>query len=264
LGGKEWDSAVSHKKTINRVFQHFTKQNEPLPGKEIISEQPFGNDYPLLDIVSSTLELDETEIDLTSTNVGNAIESEWNKRTLICEWIGKNGIEKDYDYILFDCPPATKLVTQNAIAASHGYIIPVIPDAVSTRGVPHLTGNVMTKIDMKFSGLSEYLRGKGETITDIYIPSTKLVGIVISKIKTHGMAYSGYTSDQTTHLDAIKKKFTKDIIEPYIVEGVGVPECLTKGYPVYDFADEPNVKNRDFVDTFEKITNKLKERIDKL
>ncbi len=262
--GKKWDTVVSDKKTVNRVFQHFTKTSASLPGKEIIYKQPYQKDYPQLDIVPSTLELDETEIDLTSTTVGNAIESEWNKRTLICEWIEKNGIEDDYDYIIFDCPPATKLVTQNAIGASHGYIIPVIPDAVSTRGIPHLVGSVMTKIDKKFSGLADYLTAKGETITNVYVTSTQLVGIVISKIKTSGRAYSGYTSDQTTHLDAIEKKFPKDIIKPYIVEGVGVPECLTRGYPVYDYWEMPNVKNRNFVESFKEITNKLKTRIDKL
>ncbi|MBI2868778.1 MAG: AAA family ATPase [Chloroflexi bacterium] len=59
--------------------------------------------------------------------------------------------------MIFDCPPATKLVTQNAIAASHGFIIPVIPEAVSVRGVPHLITRVMTKIDKKFEGLAQYL-----------------------------------------------------------------------------------------------------------
>ena len=264
LKGKEWNKAVDDGRTINAIFQHFTTQNVPLPGKDIICKKPYKSYYPNLDLIPATLQLDETELDLTSTTVGDPIESEWNKRTLICKWIEENNVDEDYDYIIFDCPPATKLVTQNVIATSHGYIIPAIPDAVSTRGIPHLKERVFTKIDRKFSGLAEYLNAKGKKIYNTYIPSTKLTGIVICKIKTHGMAYSGYTSDHTHHLNNIKTMFPKDLVEPYIVEGVGVPECLSRGYPVYDYPDTQNVKNRQFVELFKTLTSNLKKRIDNL
>jgi len=264
LKGKEWEKAVDDGRTINAIFQHFITQNVPLPGRNIIYKKPYKTDYPNLDLIPATLQLDETELDLTSTTMGDPIESEWNKRTLICRWIEENNVDEDYDYIIFDCPPATKLVTQNAIATSHGYIIPVIPDAVSTRGIPHLIERVFTKIDSKFSGLAQYLSAKGKRISNTYVPSTKLIGIVICKIKTHGMAYSGYTSDHTRHLNTIKGMFPKHIVKPYIVEGVGVPECLSLGSPVYDYPDTQNVKNRHFVDLFKDLTSNLKERIDTL
>ena len=41
--------------------------------------------------------------------------------------MGGEPIDEYYDYIIFDCPPATKIISQNAIAASHGYLVPVIP-----------------------------------------------------------------------------------------------------------------------------------------
>jgi chromosome partitioning protein len=264
LEPKEWERVVEEGKTIDAVFQHFVKTNTKLPGKEIIYKKPYSADYPKLDLVPATLQLDETEIDLSSTSVGNPIESEWNKRTLICDWIEQNKIDEDYDYIIFDCPPATKLVTQNAIATSHGYIIPVVPDAVSTRGIPHLIERMFKKIDKKFSGLAEYLTAKGEKIVSTYVPDTKMVGIVVTKIKTSGPSYTGYTNDHYTHLSNIKNLYPNDVIEPYIVDGVGVPECMSRGYPVYDFADNYNVKNRNFIGLFEKVTNELKKRIDKL
>jgi chromosome partitioning protein len=183
---------------------------------------------------------------------------------LICKWIEQNNIDSDYDYIIFDCPPATKLVTQNAIATSHGYIVPVIPDAVSTRGTPHLIERMFGKIDKKFSDDAEYLKGKGKKILSTYVPQTQLVGIVVSKIKTSGRTSSGYTLDHYRHLRNIQGLYPKSIIEPYIVEGVGVPESMSHGYPVYDFKDNPNVKNRHFIELFRKVTDELKTRIDKL
>lgn len=261
LGGKGWEDAANKNKNINTVFTSFTQDDCPLPSENIIIKSP-KNNYPNLDIVSSTLQLDETEIDLTSTNIGDPIKSEWSKRSLICKWLSNNGIEDIYDYIIFDCPPATKLVTQNAIAASHFFLTPVIPEAVSIRGVPHLVESVMKKVDIKFGGLVDYLTAKGEQIPSSYVRSTKFLGIVISKIKTSGRAYSGYTSDQTTQLGLLENKYKEDIIEPYIVDGVGVPECLTSGDPVYDHPDWQNVRDREFPELFEELVENIKVRMD--
>jgi len=261
---KEWEEAVEKGRTLNAVFEHFTSSGAELPGKEIIYKKPYPYDYPELDLLPATLQLDETEIDLTSTTVGNPVESEWNKRTLICKWLEKNKIDEDYSYIIFDSPPATKIVTQNAIAASHAYVIPVIPDAVSTRGIPHLVGRMFGKIDEKLAGLAKYLKGKGKNLVTTYIPKTQLAAIVIFKIKTSGPSYSGYTLDHTRHLSSISDRYSDYILEPYIVDGVGVPECMTRGLPVYNFPNTQNVRNRGFVKRFKKITEQIKQRVDEL
>jgi len=75
-----------------------------------------------LDLVPAQFELDDTEIELASTTVGSATVSEWQKRTLLTEWLDKIEASKLYDYVIFDCPPATKLVSQNALAAVSGQL----------------------------------------------------------------------------------------------------------------------------------------------
>lgn len=264
LKPEKWEEALEKRRTLNALFEHFTSPGAKLPGKEIIYKKPYSSYYPKLDLLPARLQLDETEIELTSTIIGDPVESEWNKRTLICKWIEKNKIDDDYSYIIFDCPPATKLVTQNAIAASHAYVIPVIPDAVSTRGIPHLIGRMFGKIDEKLAGLAKYLKAKGKKLVNTYVPKTQLAAIVVFKIKTSGMSYSGYTLDHTRHLRSIADLYSEYIIEPYVVDGVGVPECMARGYPVYNFPNTQNVRNRDFVDRFRKITKELKTRVDEL
>ena len=150
LTKNEWKKAAKEEKTINSIFKHFTTRGTPLPGKEIIFKNPLSKNvyhskYSNLDLLSSELQLDETELDLGSTGYGEAITSEWEKRMLIANWLQKNEVDNDYDYIVFDCPPATKIVTQNAIAVSHGYIIPTIPDEVSTRGIPHASSHTVRR-----------------------------------------------------------------------------------------------------------------------
>lgn len=44
----------------------------------------------------------------------------------------------EYDYILIDCPPNLYLATQNALYASDGYLVTLMPDHFSTVGVRFL------------------------------------------------------------------------------------------------------------------------------
>lgn len=262
LDEKTWDDAKKNGKTVNSIFTHFTIPGTPLPDKSIIIKSPKKN-YPKLDLLSSELQLDETELDLGSSAMGDPFLSEWNKRMLVARWLEKNMIDEDYDYIIFDCPPATKIVTQNAIAVSHGYLIPAIPDAVSTRGIPHLIERVLTKIDAKLNGLEIYLKSKDKDkhIENTYVPKTKHIGIIVFRIRTHGPAASGYVNEHTINLEILQRRYPTLIITPFIEEGIGVPECMGEGDPVYDSYNF-NVRNRGFINVFEKITAECKTRID--
>lgn len=136
LGSDNWEQSVADAHTTTEIFRPFIS-NAPMPGKEIIWSDPLQDaHYKTLDLVPASLDLDDTEIELTASHHGNAIHSEWDKRTLICRWIEETNVDEKYDYIIFDCPPATKIVSQNAIAASHGYVVPVVPEAVMERGAP--------------------------------------------------------------------------------------------------------------------------------
>lgn len=48
----------------------------------------------------------------------------------------------DYDFVLIDCPPSLGLITLNALSMSSGYLIPTIPDYVSTVGLTQITAKV--------------------------------------------------------------------------------------------------------------------------
>jgi len=47
-----------------------------------------------------------------------------------------------YDYIIIDCPPSLGTVTKNGLRISTGYIIPTIPDIVSTWGIYQIVDNI--------------------------------------------------------------------------------------------------------------------------
>jgi chromosome partitioning protein len=48
-----------------------------------------------------------------------------------------------YDFVIIDCPPSLGTVTKNGLRISTGYVIPTIPDIVSTWGIYQIIQNVM-------------------------------------------------------------------------------------------------------------------------
>ena len=52
------------------------------------------------------------------------------------------GILDDYDYVLIDCPPNLGLITLNGLRIADGYVIPTVPDVLSTYGIPQIETRV--------------------------------------------------------------------------------------------------------------------------
>ena len=259
LGPRAWEQAVEEERTIDEVFKPFVGRRPVLPHSELIVQNPMGRrPYETLDLVPASLRLDDTEIDLTASHQGNAIQSEWNKRTLICRWLELAEVDDRYDYIIFDCPPATKIVSQNAIAASHGYIIPVVPEAVMERGAPHLHEMVRTGIDGRLRALA----AMGEPRA-MFVPETQLVALAITRIQT-SRGHSGYTDDHTQHLRSLERHWGDALARPYIVQGTGLSQALADNVPVYDRSDTQNVGGRGLHQQYQELTNELKRRIDAL
>ncbi|MFC4456295.1 ParA family protein [Deinococcus sonorensis] len=47
-----------------------------------------------------------------------------------------------YDYVLIDCPPNLGYITQNGLEVSDDYLIPTIPDRLSTYGIPQIVRSI--------------------------------------------------------------------------------------------------------------------------
>ena len=80
---------------------------------------------------------------------------------------GIKEILSHYDYILIDCPPNLGYITLNGLCIADGYMIPTIPDVMSTYGIPQ----IVTRIS-KFS--DEISTEKVSGIMPIGIVATKV------------------------------------------------------------------------------------------
>ncbi len=84
---------------------------------------------------------------------------------------GIKDILDNYDYVLIDCPPNLGYITLNGLRISDGYIIPTIPDVMSTYGIPQIVTRVA-----EFS----------EEIENEIVP----VGIVATKVRGQAPIHS--------------------------------------------------------------------------
>ena len=259
LGPNGWQTAIDERRIVDELFTPFIGQEKGLPDDSIITKSPMSRidpDYNTMDIVPASLQLDDIEIELTASHQGNAIRSEWNKRTLVCRWIEETNIDQEYDYIVFDCPPATKIVSQNAIAASHGYIIPVVPEAVMERGAPHLRDMLRSGIDARLRALAPM----GDQ-RSMYVPDTELIGLAITRIQR---ASGGFTNDHSQHLRSLQSRWGDLMLTPYIYQGTGVSQALADRRPVYNYPTTQNIGKRDLDTQYMALTTEVKQRVDAL
>jgi len=266
MGQKLWDVQVASGATVNRIFQSFVNRKVKMPGQEIILKNVFHardaryNLYPNLDFVAAQFELDDTEIDLASTTYGVAALSDWDKRTLIASWLDSIAAGQNYDYVLFDCPPATKIVSQNALSASDCYIVPVIPDELSSRGVTHFQSLVSRKIDEKLIYLRNTAPVPASDVPLAYKERTAMASIVPSLIKTAGNAASGMTNIHTEQLAALRARWGVAVTAEVGRHYIGVPEAINAGWPVWHYwGGNANKTVKNMMTT---ICAELKTRID--
>ena len=120
-------------------------------------------DLQSLDLIPSTFYLNELEQEITSASSTQGL-SPFNIMKL---GLNRHQILEDYNYILIDCPPNLNLITLNAIFASDYFIIPTIPDMLSTLGLPLLIRKLQTVKKRRYE-------------LDSQMP--KLLGIILTKI----------------------------------------------------------------------------------
>ena len=89
----------------------------------------------------------------------------------------------DYDVVIVDCPPNLGIITLNGLRISQGYIIPTIPDFLSTYGIPQIVSRI---------------REFSEEIAEPIEP----LGIVITKFQSNSTVHSNVHRDLIAGNDA--------------------------------------------------------------
>lgn len=158
------------------------------------------NVFTNVDLVPSHLDLFTIDLDLATAT---ARERKLRKALL--------PIQEQYDVIVCDCPPNLTIPTQNALAFSSHYLVPISPDYLSSLGVALLLKRI--------GKLSDDLEHQIEQL-----------GIVISRV-----GRPAFHRQET--VAALRHRFGNAVLATQLTERVSVAESAQKNRPIYLMGD---------------------------
>ncbi|HRI62918.1 MAG TPA: ParA family protein [Polyangium sp.] len=177
-----------------------------------------------LDVIPSDVELLSIDLDLQASSTGftrleDAAAQHIAKRGILSNALAE--VADEYDYILVDCPPNLYLVTQNALAASEGYIVTTLPDYLSTSGL-----DILHK---RIEQLNKML-GYASAICNKELATPAPDGIIFVRVRLGG---SRITKAHSRKMAEIKSAYGDIVFEAYTTEGIGYSEASEQALPVY-------------------------------
>lgn len=174
--------------------------------------------FALMDLIPSHLELFTMDLDLAGRTA---------RETLLKRALG--GFTDDYDLVVCDCPPNLTLPTQNALALSSHYVVPISPDFLSALGVALLTTRVS-----KFADDLQH--------------AVDLLGMVISRVGRPA-------AHRFQTVATLRDQFGDKVLKSEIRERVAVSESAEKAVPIYE------MKNDDATNEFSAVSTELLQKL---
>ena len=137
IGNKRWIEVDKTGQTIHQLFSDLLDRTEIFDISRAIINCEETRDGRLSLLPSSVRMLDiQDRLQDIASKTHNTIFPETAIKTQL------HPVLTNYDYVLFDCPPNLGNLTKNGIEMSDWYIIPTVPDYLSTKGVPQIINKI--------------------------------------------------------------------------------------------------------------------------
>lgn len=257
LGVSKYTELVYDKKqpTLKDIFDAYFK-GESFQTSDAIISQPItafvGKVWSNVDILPSHQELVLVDMRLakerkSGTSHQEETKFELDKLSIIHKALAQ--VKDDYDYVILDCPPNINLVTQNSFFASQSYIIPAIPDFLSTVGIS-LIKKEMERINKDFSGMIAY------TNLDVDYTNAELKGIVFNMVDEYG---GGPKKTHQNTIDSVSRQHPGMVFGNYVTDGDGISTAAENNMTVFGYRDLPkaNANAEKQAGLLDKVTKEL-------
>lgn len=203
IGVANWQTHVAKHGSVANILG--ARRNVSAEDQEVSPENIIVKDvFPNVDLIPSHLDLFTIDLDLAG-----ATSRETKLRRSLSD------ISENYDYIVCDCPPNLTIPTQNALAFSTHYVIPVSLDFLSAIGIGLLIG--------RLKELSEELE---RDLVNI--------GIVISRV---GRPARHREETEVT----IRNQFKDLVLDQKLTERVAVSEAAERNQSIFDSGDQESI-----------------------
>ena len=169
---------------------------EAVMGRIGLKEAVQHTDIPGLDLVGADIRLAGAELELVSVD-----KREFRLKTALA------AVQKDYDFILIDCPPSLSLLTLNALTAADRVLVPIQCEYYALEGVSSLM-NTISRVKKTFN------------------PRIDLEGVVLTML-------DGRTNLGLQVVDEVKKHFRKKTFATTIPRSIRLGEAPSHGEPIH-------------------------------
>jgi chromosome partitioning protein len=236
---KKWESRVNTNGSLETIYSAYLDQKKKSL-RDIVWEKPIARpELANIDLVPSTIELLDIDLRLQSktkaaTTIQEIAQTHIDQRSILSEAIKE--VASDYDYILIDCPPNLYLATQNALYASDGYLVTLMPDHFSTVGVNFLDKKIL-----------QLLREKNlaEQIIDPTSSGLRMLPYFLCFVKVNVTAgRQQIVAKEQMRLVRTTPKFADKCFDSHTEDWKDIREATIAGLPV--FLQSPGSQNDSF------------------
>ena len=169
IGDEKWGQVNEEGRTLAKLFSDALREPEERSfdvEATLIRETTRVDAVRSLSLLPSSLDLIDVQDRLGSMSSGRFYAE--NPTNILRRAVAP--LLSQFDFVLIDCPPNLGIITLNGLRLSQGYIIPTIPDILSTYGIPQIIKRV-----------SEF----SETISEPIEP----LGVVVTKYRTQSTVH---------------------------------------------------------------------------
>lgn len=199
---EKWDQVAKAHGTVANLLgmRNFNAEGSPPAAADVIVPNVFKN----VDLIPSHIDLFTIDLDL-----GGATGRELKLRKAI------KPILDNYKYVVIDCPPNLTIPTQNALASSTHFVVPISPDYLSSLGIALL----LTRIKKLCEDIDHSLQH---------------AGIVMSRVGRPAYFRENIAA-------AVRAQFGPLVLGPELKERAAVAESASKQKSIYEMNDQPAI-----------------------
>ena len=159
IGEEKWRKLNDEGRTLARLFQDALNPDDKRfdLDKTLQKRVSNVNEARTIDLLPSSLDLIDVQDRLITVPSGQFYSV--NPTELLLRAV-KSRLD-DYDVVIVDCPPNLGIITLNGLRISRGFVIPTIPDILSTYGIPQ----ILTRVQQFSQEIAEKIVPLGIVVT---------------------------------------------------------------------------------------------------
>lgn len=166
IGEEKWRKLNDSGRTLARLFKDALEPNNKQFDFNTALQKGVSDVSAAhsIDLLPSSLDLIDVQDQLASAPSGKF----YSVNPIELLWRAVKSKLDDYDVVIVDCPPNLGIITLNGLRISQGYIIPTIPDILSTYGIPQ----IVTRVKEFSDEIAEPIEPLGIIVTKFQANST--------------------------------------------------------------------------------------------